>query len=466
MAEELELRGAYKRTKKGHVDYYYGGGEEAWASLALAKAGVPLSVREGKTVGVIESGEIVEYIWHPSDTSDTGLVKKQSDVEFNGTANKIPKFDSTGKNIENSGIEDEPLARNIKLDRASITFLPHAPHQLGGLVLENKVDDTVTTAVVYRSRNGVSSIEEVAYLSDISTPIDTSNLNEYEASTDYTKDENIFFTIDDEIFFYRVLQDFTSLDPVDIEAEITAGNLEKITEGKFIKVLDHDSTTKTIYTKNSVVKDPSSKVLYRAKQDADETIPLANTACWENITNSLEDIANTADPIITNDITTDVFTVSYLASHVDYVDFKPGKWVENINQLAQKTIQGWAIFNKKDIVEAEIDLDDTTIYDSGTGILDLSSVNTATDFILTTATATTAFTINKVTGLDTGRVYRIKTTTGITVTITNTALVSLGTGDVFTGTGADAVLVGNNIASDYFEFRATDYNIGLIVKNY
>lgn len=284
MAKPLELPIPYKRTTEGNEIWYYGGGKIAYTSLQDAYDNVDPAVRAGKTVGIIESGKVVEYIWHPSDLSNAGLVKKQSDVEFNGTANKIPKFDSTGKNIENSGIEDDSVGRAIKVDRSSWTFLPHAPHQLGGLVLENKVDDTVTTAVVYRSRNGVSSIEEVAYLSDISTPVDTSNLEEYTASTAYTEGENIFFTIDDEIFFYRVLQDFTSLDPVDIEAEITAGNLEKITEGKFIKVLDHDSTTKTIYTKYSAVKDPSSKVLYRAKQDADETIPLTNTTYWENIT--------------------------------------------------------------------------------------------------------------------------------------------------------------------------------------
>ncbi|OCX52657.1 hypothetical protein BEL04_14520 [Mucilaginibacter sp. PPCGB 2223] len=59
----LEIAGAHKRTQKGNVDYYYGGDNEAWADLAAAKAGVPSSIRPGKTVGVYISGKIVEHWW-------------------------------------------------------------------------------------------------------------------------------------------------------------------------------------------------------------------------------------------------------------------------------------------------------------------------------------------------------------------------------------------------------------------
>lgn len=64
MANELELEGAYKRTKEGHVDYYYGGGDPAWASLAAAYDGIPEAVREGKTFAVWDGNQVVEYIWH------------------------------------------------------------------------------------------------------------------------------------------------------------------------------------------------------------------------------------------------------------------------------------------------------------------------------------------------------------------------------------------------------------------
>jgi hypothetical protein len=73
----LEIAGAHKRTQKGNVDYYYGGENEAWADIAAAKAGVPPSIRPGKTVGVYISGEIVEY-WWPDAThiADGDLITK------------------------------------------------------------------------------------------------------------------------------------------------------------------------------------------------------------------------------------------------------------------------------------------------------------------------------------------------------------------------------------------------------
>lgn len=72
----LEINGKNKSTTKGNVDWYYGGGQEAWNSLVSAKAGVPLVIRAGKTVGVVQDGKILEYIWHPENTSDNGLVLK------------------------------------------------------------------------------------------------------------------------------------------------------------------------------------------------------------------------------------------------------------------------------------------------------------------------------------------------------------------------------------------------------
>lgn len=75
-ATPLEIAGKGKSTTKGNWDWYYGGGEEAWGSLALAKAGVPEAIRAGKTVGVLENNKIVEYIWHIDDLTDDGLVLK------------------------------------------------------------------------------------------------------------------------------------------------------------------------------------------------------------------------------------------------------------------------------------------------------------------------------------------------------------------------------------------------------
>jgi hypothetical protein len=73
----IELSGKYKSTTHGKVDWYYGGGQDAWRSKAQVRSGVPNGViREGKTVGILEFNKVVEYIWHPDDITDEGLVLK------------------------------------------------------------------------------------------------------------------------------------------------------------------------------------------------------------------------------------------------------------------------------------------------------------------------------------------------------------------------------------------------------
>ncbi|RKR84913.1 hypothetical protein BDD43_5166 [Mucilaginibacter gracilis] len=117
MAANLEIGGAVKRTQKGDADWYYGGDNEAWASLAAAKAGVPAAVRPGKTVGVFVSGSVVEYWWPTSAVSDADLVIKVPPVvtdasPVNGSSNPVQsggvytalnnKQDSLGYTAENT----------------------------------------------------------------------------------------------------------------------------------------------------------------------------------------------------------------------------------------------------------------------------------------------------------------------------------------------------------------------------
>ena len=78
----LEIDGKFKSTTEGNSDWWFGGGAEAWGSVAIAKLGVPLAIRKGKTVGVLEDGKVVEYIWYPEDLTDDGLVLKQSNIPF------------------------------------------------------------------------------------------------------------------------------------------------------------------------------------------------------------------------------------------------------------------------------------------------------------------------------------------------------------------------------------------------
>ena len=100
---DLQIDGKNKSITKGNTDWYYGGGEEAWADLVSAKAGVPSLLRSGKTLGVIEAGKVVEYIWHPEDVTDTGLVlKNASGGDYLALINK-PTIPTNTSNLVNDG---------------------------------------------------------------------------------------------------------------------------------------------------------------------------------------------------------------------------------------------------------------------------------------------------------------------------------------------------------------------------
>lgn len=124
-------------------------------------------------------------------------------------------------------------------------------------------------------------------------PVSTDGLSPIEDNTEYTIGETIFNTISDAITFYYVNQTFTTSTPFDIDADITAGNLTQITENSnFTAILDYTplaeegglgTTELIIYPQTIVVKDPVSKKLYRAKQDALNSTALTNTAFWELI---------------------------------------------------------------------------------------------------------------------------------------------------------------------------------------
>ncbi|RKR83181.1 hypothetical protein BDD43_3383 [Mucilaginibacter gracilis] len=86
MSANLEIGGAVKRTQKGPADWYYSGGDnEAWANLAAAIAGVPASIRPGKTVGVYVAGAIVEYWWPTTAVGDSDLVIKVPPIVTDAT---------------------------------------------------------------------------------------------------------------------------------------------------------------------------------------------------------------------------------------------------------------------------------------------------------------------------------------------------------------------------------------------
>ena len=110
---DLQIDGKLKSVTLGNADWYYGGGAEAWLSTGDAIAGVPTVLRAGKTVGVVQEGIIVEYIWHPSDTTDTGLVLK---TPVDGSETKVTV--GTGLDIIGNGTVSTPFViSNIAPDQ-------------------------------------------------------------------------------------------------------------------------------------------------------------------------------------------------------------------------------------------------------------------------------------------------------------------------------------------------------------
>jgi hypothetical protein len=97
----IELSGKYRSTTNGHVDWYYGGGEEAYASVADALVGVPTAVRAGRTVGILTNGKLVEYVWEPDATGDNDLLEKHLSKftsELTATLTSTESFGSLPEN--------------------------------------------------------------------------------------------------------------------------------------------------------------------------------------------------------------------------------------------------------------------------------------------------------------------------------------------------------------------------------
>lgn len=126
MAQPLEIAGSLKRTQKGNSDFYYGNNGVAWNSIAEAKANIPIPVREGKIIGVLENGKVKQYIWHPSDTSDNGLV---------------PYFD-----INDNATSEEATYSSDKIERTFARIPDGIITEI--TVSERDVDDNITISAI------------------------------------------------------------------------------------------------------------------------------------------------------------------------------------------------------------------------------------------------------------------------------------------------------------------------------
>ena len=91
---------------ESNVDFYYG----VWNSLAEAKSRVPQAVRKvGKTVGVVEDGEVLEYWWN-TGTADSELVLKENSSGIFTSSINVP---SSGLIFGDSTVLAQQIAFDI-----------------------------------------------------------------------------------------------------------------------------------------------------------------------------------------------------------------------------------------------------------------------------------------------------------------------------------------------------------------
>lgn len=91
---------------ESNVDFYYG----VWNSLAEAKSRVPQAVRKvGKTVGVVEDGEVLEYWWN-TGTADSELVLKENSAGIFTSSINVP---SSGLILGDSTVLAQQIAFDI-----------------------------------------------------------------------------------------------------------------------------------------------------------------------------------------------------------------------------------------------------------------------------------------------------------------------------------------------------------------
>lgn len=149
----IQIAGAIKRTQKGDADSYYGGDDEAWADHAAACAGVPSSIRPGKTVGIFVSGKVVEYWWpDPAHILDGDLIVKETPLPQALGATDSPTFDTV-----NAGY----VIAETSIEGSNIT-IKHGANYL----VQSASAITATRNITWRDLDG-----SPALLSDIPSPI-------------------------------------------------------------------------------------------------------------------------------------------------------------------------------------------------------------------------------------------------------------------------------------------------------
>lgn len=284
----FEISGSHKAIKNSASDWYYGGGNMYWPSLVSALVGVPVAVRENRTIAVEINGKINEYIWYKGALADGDLKLKYNktkyqqwleagnvgtEAEFDALAvtdltdlldGKVDKVD--GKGLSTNDFDDatkikvdniEPGAQvNVQSDWDAIDgdaliknkpekFKPedhnHTIGEVDGLVqaLDGKVDDAELESHVNNVENphGVTKdqvgLDKVDNTSDLEKPISTPTSDALATKADKTSISPVGYSNS-----YEDLSDKPDLELLSKKSE-TGAKLLATPSNATISLLDH-----------------------------------------------------------------------------------------------------------------------------------------------------------------------------------------------------------------------------------
>lgn len=225
MANDLEIQGAIRRTKKGSVDWYEGGGEEAWQSLEIALQNIPDAVRVGKVIKVWVNHVIREYWWPTTDIGDLDIRVKippvSNEVVPNGedafsTGGAFTKFTEINQRF---GVIEDRLDTQIGEGKVSVTStLQYTPttNLTNTLVLPQLIDKKVIFISrglpIYIIDSNVLLAGQCKFTSSTGTLVFGANMYQNELITILYRDEESIEPTNPTIRYVDYLDDTIILD--------------------------------------------------------------------------------------------------------------------------------------------------------------------------------------------------------------------------------------------------------------
>jgi hypothetical protein len=155
MANELEIPGGVKPTNNVPTDAWYG----PYASLADARAAVPVGMRLYRTVGIIEAEGVTDYVWRLA-TGDADLLVKTADAD---PASETEYGTTTyGIQTEMEQAADEPVITDIP--NTIGTHLRGLRYFINRVLATARVITAIWTAPTPAMRNNTQQLATTEYV--------------------------------------------------------------------------------------------------------------------------------------------------------------------------------------------------------------------------------------------------------------------------------------------------------------